>query len=105
MTDIIAEAPVVLPGVISGKTSFVSGTGGGASALSDLTDVNVANAAEGQVLTYQNGQWIPADAGGAGFQGTRWFAGAGLPVTAQLPGARIGDYYINTLTGDVFNLT
>lgn len=90
-------------GVLPDATGNVTVAGGGGGALSQLTDVDVQNAADGQVLTYSGGKWIPADAGGS-FTGTRWWAAAGLPVTSALPGSKVGDFYIDTLTGEVYTL-
>lgn len=44
------------------------GGGGGSSALEDLSDVNITNPTDGQVLKYdaQNDEWINANGGGGG---------------------------------------
>lgn len=63
------------------------GGGGGASYLGDLEDVNVAGAANGKVLTYQNGTWIaesPQSAGSVksvGLAAPTGFIVTGSPIT------------------------
>lgn len=63
------------------------GGGGGASYLGDLEDVNVAGAANGKVLTYQNGMWIaesPQSAGSVksvGLAAPTGFIVTGSPIT------------------------
>lgn len=37
------------------------GGGGGASALADLDDVNISSPSDGQVLRYDNGEWVNVD--------------------------------------------
>ena len=46
-----------------GKFQTGSGGGGGASALTDLDDVNISSPSDGQVLRYDNasGKWVNAD--------------------------------------------
>jgi hypothetical protein len=42
----------------SGQLSWTTVSGGGASAIDDLTDVTITSATNGQVLTYSSGSWI-----------------------------------------------
>ena len=42
------------------------GGGGSVGVLDDLDDVDTTGAANGKVLTYQNGMWIPGTGGGSG---------------------------------------
>jgi hypothetical protein len=46
--------------------SAIGGGGGGASALNDLTDVNVPTPSNGQVLQYNGAEWISAAPAGGG---------------------------------------
>jgi microcystin-dependent protein len=50
---------------VDANGEVTSGSGGGASALDDLTDVNTVGAVSGQVLTYNGSLWTP-QAGGSG---------------------------------------
>jgi hypothetical protein len=59
-----------------GGGSWQAPTGGGAEALSDLTDVDTTGATNGQVLTYNSGdnEWQPADpTGGSGTGSKNYF--------------------------------
>jgi hypothetical protein len=47
---------------------------------------------------------VPVDTGRGGGLGERWWQGAGPPPDL-IVGARVGDFYWNTITGDVFELT
>ena len=51
-----------------GKMRTSSGGGGGASALSDLTDVDLTNIADGQILKWDatNSKWVNANESGGG---------------------------------------
>lgn len=43
--------------------------GGGSSTLAGLSDVNLSSPTDGQVLTYDNGEWVNAAGGGSGSGG------------------------------------
>lgn len=55
----------------TGATKTITVPGGGASALDDLTDVNLTGAADGDFLQRASGVWVPVDApaGGSGIPG------------------------------------
>lgn len=74
------------------------GGGGGASNLSDLGDVNLDNLSDGQVLGYEDGQWVNKDAEASGgvIQGYAYeSAGISTPkafidaVNEQITGTKI----------------
>ena len=52
----------------SGVLSWTNNSGGGASALNDLSDVSTSGAASGQVLKYNGSSWAPSadNTGGGG---------------------------------------
>ena len=50
--------------------------------LNDLLDVNTANVANGQVLKYENGQWVARN-DNAGSGGTTYTAGAGIQINGS----------------------
>lgn len=74
-------------GLVSG-----GGTGGGVSTLDELTDVDVAFAAEGQVLAYQAGVWKPAD-GGSGSGATTLGGLSDVDTTTTAPATGQGLVY------------
>lgn len=49
-----------------GRNSSGGGGGGSVGVLNDLDDVDTTGAANGKVLTYQNGMWVPGTGGGSG---------------------------------------
>jgi len=56
----------------SGVLSWTNNSGGGASALNDLSDVSTSGASNGQVLKYNGSSWAPAadlNSGGGGGSG------------------------------------
>ncbi len=55
---------------------------------------------EGQVLTYNSGQWTPANLPPTG--SGQWFSGPNDPTLATLPGAPNGSIYFNTTTQGFF---
>ena len=54
--------------------------GGGASALDDLTDVDITTPSDGEVLTYDsaNQKWVNAAGGGGGFSYKAWLQAANI---------------------------
>lgn len=51
------------------KYLFENGGGGGSSTLAGLSDVNLSSPTDGQVLTYDNGEWVNANGGSGGSGG------------------------------------
>ena len=72
--SIFAIVEVVMTGVSNG--------GGGASALSDLSDVSVAGAATGSILSYNGSAWVVSSTGGGSALGDRIVSGT-TNVTAH----------------------
>jgi hypothetical protein len=67
---------------------------------------------EGVLYAWVDGAWVPIGGSGTGGGGTpgppgtpgsRWYDGPGPPPDPY-PGARAGDYYLDTVTGDVYLL-
>ena len=54
----------------SGNLSWVDQSGGGATALNDLTDVNITAASTGEVLRYNGAAWVDAQLAYADLSGT-----------------------------------
>ena len=93
----------------SGVLSWTNQSGGGASALGDLSDVSTSGAASGQVLKYNGSSWAPAadntGGGGGGSSSFEYFklyyTSAGAIDTAQGSGGysdastNIGNVTIN----------
>ena len=93
----------------SGVLSWTAQSGGGASALNDLSDVSTSGAASGQVLKYNGSSWAPAadnnSGGGGGSSSFEYFklyyTSAGAIDTAQGTGGvsdkstNIGNVTIN----------
>lgn len=44
----------------------------------------------------------PGADGAPGARGSKWFTGTGAP--SSVAGSQVGDYYLNTATGDVYEL-
>ena len=59
----------------SGVLSWTNNSGGGASALNDLSDVSTSGAASGQVLKYNGSSWAPSadNTGGGGSSSFEYF--------------------------------
>lgn len=74
----------------------------GAIDLGDLADVNTAGASNGDVLTYQSGQWVPAappsGGGGPGPEEVLQGICADCFDDALAQGLGAGDYWLNTGT-------
>lgn len=51
------------------KYLFENGGGGGSSSLAGLSDVNLSSPTDGQVLTYDNGEWVNGEGGSGGSGG------------------------------------
>ena len=90
-----------LASMIAGDTTATT-TIAGAIRLGDLADVNTAGATNGDVLTYQSGQWMPAapPAGGGGPAVEEVLQGicADCFDDALAQGLSAGDYWLNTGT-------
>jgi hypothetical protein len=48
-------------------------------------------------------QGIPGSPGAPGARGTKWFRGSGAP--GSISGQLVGDFYLDTATGDVYELS
>ena len=88
--------------MIAGDTTAIA-TIAGAINLGDLADVNTAGATNGDVLTYQSGQWVPAappSGGGGGPAIEEVLQGicADCFDDALAQGLSAGDYWLNTGT-------
>lgn len=82
-----------------------AGTGGGASSLDDLLDVDGAELAPaGSTLVKESDGVFRAQLGGPGsMEQVDWFTGEG-PPPALIPGAGPGDFYVDSLTGWLYRL-
>lgn len=56
-----------------------------------------------EVMNIRGPQGDQGDPGPTGPRGATWFTGAGVPMT--VPGAVVGDLYLDTITGDVYVLS
>lgn len=76
--------------------TVVTVTGGGASSLAGLSDVNLTTPSDGQVLTYDgnNAEWVNANASGGG-DSVSW-------NQIQASGTKIAEIDINGTTTDVY---
>ncbi|NJL74265.1 MAG: hypothetical protein HC892_03690, partial [Saprospiraceae bacterium] len=51
--------------------------------LNDLSDVNTANVSDGQVLKFENGQWVARNDNTGGGGGTTYTAGTGIQIVGN----------------------
>jgi len=59
-----------------------------------------------EILAWIGGQWVPGGSATPGPPGTLWFTGDGPPDEPFVdPIARVGDLYLDKLTGDYYRLT
>lgn len=95
------------------NTHWVDQTGSGGGDGVDEVFVGVDQPSDPTGLPPSLELWYDPDAtadaitgppGPAGDDGTRWFDGAGAPVE-PIAGANPGDYYLDTTTGNVWQLT
>lgn len=92
-----------------GKLRTGEGGGGGASALSDLTDVDLTNLADGQIIKWDatNSKWVNANESGGGSSGHTYSTTEQLTGDIWVDGKAIYEktYVVNRATTQTLDLS